>query len=70
MPTTCAYARKPRTRVRAVRRIKLAVVLLVGMLRAFLASERDNHAAEMLEQPVDSTAAVRPAMPRGGSYVL
>jgi len=57
MPTTRAVARKPRTRVRAVRRITWEVVLLVGRLRVFFTSERDNHAAEMLEQPVDSTAA-------------
>jgi len=43
--------------VRAVRRITWEVVLLVGRLRAFSTSERDNHAAEMLEQPVDRTAA-------------
>jgi len=57
MPTTRAVARKPRTRVRAVRRIIWKVVLLVGRLRAFFTSERDNHSAEMLEQPVDRTAA-------------
>jgi len=57
MPTTRAVARKPCTRVRAVCRITWEVVLLVGGLRAFFTSERDNHAAEMLEQPVDRTAA-------------
>jgi len=57
MPTTRAVARKPRTRVRAVRRITWEVVLLVGGLRAFFTPERDVHAAEMLEQPVDRTAA-------------
>jgi len=57
MLTTRAVARKPRTRVRPVRRITWEVVLLVGKLRAFFASERDNHAAEMLEQLVDRTAA-------------
>jgi len=57
MPTTRAVARMPRTRVRAVRLITFDVVLLVGRLRAFYASERENHAAEMLEQPVDRTAA-------------
>ena len=57
MPTTRAVTRKPRTRVRAVRRITWEVVLLVGRLRAFFTSERDNNAAEMLEQPVDRTAA-------------
>jgi len=57
MPTTRAVARKQRTRVRAVRRITWKVVLLVGSLRAFFTSERDNQAAEMLEQPADRTAA-------------
>ena len=57
MPTTRAVARMPRTRVRAVRLITFDVVLLVGRLRAFYASERENHAAEMLEQPVDRTRA-------------
>jgi len=57
MPTTRAVARKPRTRDRAVRRISWEVVLLVGSLRAFFTSRSDNHAAEMLEQPVDRTAA-------------
>jgi len=57
MPTTRAVARKPRTRVRAVSRITWEVVLLVGRLRAFFTSERDKNAAEMLEQPVDRTAA-------------
>jgi len=32
-------------------------VLLVGRLRALFTSQLDNHAAEMLEQPVDRTAA-------------
>jgi len=32
-------------------------VLFVGRLRAFFTSERNNHAAEMLEQPVDRTGA-------------
>ena len=57
MPTTRAVVRKPRTRVRVVRRITWEVVLLVGRLRAFFTSERDKNAAEMLEQPVDRTAA-------------
>ena len=43
--------------MRAVRRITWEAVLLVGRLRAFFTSERDNNAAEMLEQPVDRTAA-------------
>jgi len=57
MPTTRAVTRKPHTRVRAVRRITWEVVLLVGRLHAFFTSERDNNAAEMLEQPFDRTAA-------------
>jgi len=52
MAKTRAVARKPRTRVRALRRVTCEVVLLVGRLRVIFTSERKNRAAEMLKQPV------------------
>jgi len=57
MPTTRAVVRKPRRRVRAVRRLTWEVVLLAGRLPAFFTSERANNAAQRLEHPVDRTAA-------------